>query len=45
MLDEVLLQNVFFSFWYVFGDYFLVVLGWTSAVALTFGIVHVLTKR
>jgi hypothetical protein len=44
-MDEILLQNVFYSFWYCLGDYFLVAMGWTSFVAIILAITHTLTKR
>jgi hypothetical protein len=44
MLDVALLQNVFFGFWYCFGDYFLLIMGYTIFVAVIFGIIHALTR-
>lgn len=45
MVDDILLQNIFYAFYYCCGDYFLLVLGYFSFIAIVFSITHILTRR
>jgi multisubunit Na+/H+ antiporter MnhE subunit len=44
-MDLELLNNVFFGFWYIFGDYFSLILGYGTAVVLLMGLTHILIRR
>lgn len=42
--DEILL-NAFYSFWYSFGEYFIMICGLVLTYAIVFTLIHILTKK
>jgi len=40
-----ILENAFFGFWYVLGDYFIVILSLVWLYAIVLMLIHILTKK
>jgi len=40
-----ILNNTFFSFWYILGEYFILLMGFALTISLVAGVIHILTKK
>jgi len=44
MTPELLLENTFFAFWYIFGTYFLAIWGFAFFVSLMIALLHLFRR-
>jgi len=45
MTDVEILDNLFFGFWHIFGEYFLAIIGIAITLSIFFGIWYLIIKR
>jgi len=45
MAGEIILENTFFAFWHIFGEYFIILIAFALIVATFIAFIYILTKR
>lgn len=45
MTPETILNNIFFGFWYILGEYFILMLACALFIIIILGIAYLLTKK
>ena len=45
MTTDLLLQNIFFGFWFIFNTYFFALWGFAIFISIVVGLIYLITRR